>query len=125
MLTNAPVFANLAVENLERAKTFYQEKLGLQLLPEAMPGTASFQCGNGTRLEMYEREASKAEHTVATFEVSNLESAVAELKSKGVIFEEYDFPDFKTVKSIATMGLSKAAWFKDTEGNILCIHQLM
>ncbi len=123
MLTNAPVFATLAVENLERAKTFYQEKLGLKLLPEAMPGMALFQCGKGTQLEMYEREASKAEHTVATFEVADLASTVAELKSNGVTFEEYDFPDFKTVNSIATIGPSKAAWFKDTEGNILCIHQ--
>ncbi len=123
MLTNAPLFANLPAENLERAKAFYQEKLGLKLLPQMMPGTASFQCGNGTRLEIYEREPTKADHTVATFEVDDVESTVRDLKSSGVVFEEYDFPDFKTENSIAALGGSKAAWFKDTEGNILCIHQ--
>ena len=51
------------------------------------------------------------------------EAEVAELKAKGVVFEEYNFPGLKTVNGIATAGGSKAAWFKDTEGNILCIHE--
>ena len=88
-----------------------------------MPGIASFECGGGTRLELYEREATKADHTVATFEVSDLRATVEQLKSNGVIFEEYDFPDFKTINGIAELGPTKAAWFKDTEENILCIHQ--
>lgn len=123
MLTNAPIFPNLPAENLERAKQFYEEKLGLKLLPEIMPGVVMFQCGNGTQLQVYERERTKAEHTAATFEVKDIETTVAELKTKGVVFEEYDFPDFKTVNNIAKLGPSKAAWFRDTEGNILCIHQ--
>jgi hypothetical protein len=57
--------------------------------------------------------------------VSNIEEEVNALRGKGVIFEEYDMPEIKTQNSIATQGSVKAAWFKDSEGNILCIHQRM
>ena len=122
-LQQSPVTANLPAVDLARAKKFYSEQLGLTPMPDAMPGVALFGAGSGTTLMLYEREATKADHTVASFEVQDIEGTVKDLKAKGVIFEEYDFPDFKTVDSIATMGPAKAAWFKDTEDNILCLHQ--
>ena len=86
---------------------------------------AIFECGNGTGMELYQRSPSKADHTVATFVVSNVEDEVNALRGKGVIFEEYDMPEIKTQNGIATQGSVKAAWFKDSEGNILCIHEIM
>lgn len=84
-----------------------------------------FEGGNGSRIELYQRTPTKADHTVATFEVGDIDSTVGSLKQKGLVFEEYDLPasGIKTVKGIATLAGVKAAWFKDTEGNILCIHQ--
>ena len=121
-LQNAPVTANMPAVDLSRAKKFYGETLGLKEKSEQMPGdVALFEAGSGTTLMLYEREATKADHTVASFEVLDIEAVAKELRSKGVTFEEY--PDMGTVDGIATMGSMKAAWFKDTEGNILCLHQ--
>ncbi len=123
MLTNARITANIPAVDLARAKKFYGETLGLKELSVPMEGIALFEGGEGTRISMYEREATKAEHTAAGFTVDDIETVVKELKNRGVVFEEYDYPDFKTVESIATLGPVKSAWFKDTEGNILCIDE--
>lgn len=128
MLANSPVMPTIPVVDLDRAKRFYETALGLKPAPtnnDNIPDTASFECGNGTRIELYQRAPSKADHTVATFEVSDIEEEVNMLRGKGVNFEEYDMPGIKTQNGIATQGSDKAAWFKDTEGNILCIHQRM
>ena len=122
-LTNAPVAVMLPVVDLERAKKFYGEKLGLAPMPTSMMGMAMYSAGAGTMLGLYQREATKADHTVACFKVPDVVAAVRELKASGVVFEEYNDPDFKTVDSIVTMGNEKAAWFKDTEGNILGLGQ--
>lgn len=127
MLTNSPIRPTIPVADLNRAKKFYEITLGLKPVPddnnETTPGIAVFECGNSTLIELYERGPSKADHTVATFEVSNIEEEVNVLRGKGVNFEEYDMPEIKTQNGIATQGSMKAAWFKDSEGNILCIHQ--
>jgi len=127
MLTNSPIRPTIPVADLNRAKRFYEITLGLKSVPdnnnETTPGVAVFECGNSTLIELYQRGPSKADHTVATFEVSNIEDEVNVLRGKGVNFEEYDMPEIKTQNGIATQGSMKAAWFKDSEGNILCIHQ--
>jgi predicted enzyme related to lactoylglutathione lyase len=128
MLANSPVMPTIPVVDLNRAKRFYETALGLKPAPsnnDNIPDTATFECGNGTRIELYQRAPSKADHTVATFEVSDTEEEVNALRGKGVIFEEYDMPEIKTQNGIATHGPHKAAWFKDSEGNILCIHQTL
>ena len=128
MLANSPVMPTIPVVDLNRAKRFYEIALGLKPAPtknDNIPDTATFECGNGTRIELYQRAPSKADHTVATFEVSDTEEEVNALRGKGVIFEEYDMPEIKTQNGIATHGPHKAAWFKDSEGNILCIHQTL
>ena len=127
MLTNSPIRPTIPVVDLDRAKRFYKTRLGLNPVPannDNMSGIAIFECGNGTRMELYQRGPSKADHTVATFEVSDIEEEVNALRGKGVNFEEYDMPGIKTQNGIATQGSVKAAWFKDSEGNILCIHQI-
>ena len=128
MLTNSPIRPTIPVVDLDRAKRFYETRLGLKPVPannDNTSGIAIFECGNGTRIELYQRGPSKADHTVATFEVSDIEEEVNALRGKGVNFEEYDMPGIKTQNGIATQGSVKAAWFKDSEGNILCIHQTM
>src|ERR671918_2766623 len=129
MLTNSPIRPTIPVVDLDRAKRFYETTLGVKPVSanndNNTPGTAVFECGNGTRMELYQRGPSKADHTVATFEVSNIEEEVNALRGKGIIFEEYDMPEIKTQNAIATQGSVKAAWFKDSEGNILCIHQII
>ncbi len=119
MLANATVHATLPVVDLARARKFYEEKLGLKVVrTDPSPG-AMLQAGGGTTLYIYQRGATKADHTVASFEVDDVEAEIKDLKAKGVVFEEYDMPGLKTVNSIATMGPLKGGWFKDTEGNTL------
>lgn len=128
MLTNSPIRPTIPVVDLNRAKRFYETTLGLKPVPknnDTTSGIVIFECGNSTLIELYQRGPSKADHTVATFEVSNIEEEVNMLRGKGVNFEEYNMPEIKTQNGIATQGSVKAAWFKDSEGNILCIHQVM
>jgi predicted enzyme related to lactoylglutathione lyase len=128
MLTNSPIRPTIPVVDLNRAKRFYETILGLKAVldnNDNNSGIAIFECGNGTIMELYQRGPSKADHTVATFEVSNIEEKVNALRGKGVNFEEFDMPEIKTQNGTATQGSVKAAWFKDSEGNILCIHQVI
>jgi predicted enzyme related to lactoylglutathione lyase len=123
LLKNASVVAILPAEDLERAKTFYAEKLGLPSPNTVAPATVSIECGNGTMFIVYEREGStKADHTVAGWLVDDVEKTVEALSSRGVAFEQYDMPGLKTdERGIAELGEVKTAWFKDSEGNILSI----
>jgi predicted enzyme related to lactoylglutathione lyase len=125
MLGDAAIRTTIPVADINRAVQFYKTKLGLKPLTASMPGIVIFAAGNGGKIELYQRSPTKADHTVATFEVDDIESTVSSLARNGVAFENYDIPSsgIKTVNGIATMGEMKAAWFKDTEGNILCIHQ--
>jgi predicted enzyme related to lactoylglutathione lyase len=126
MLANSPVRPTIPVVDLDRAKRFYETTLSLKPVRfnnDSTFGMAMFECGNGTQIELYKRSPSKADNTVATFEVSDIEDTVSALRGKGVVFEEYDMPEIKTQNGISTQGPVKAAWFKDSEGNILCIHE--
>jgi catechol 2,3-dioxygenase-like lactoylglutathione lyase family enzyme len=122
-LSAAPAYPVLPAENLERARTFYTETLGLPVEPS--PGGQFFvRLGKGTSILIYERARTKAEHTAVTFVVDDVKSIVSELRSRGVVFEEYDMPGLKTVDGIATMEDGLGAWFTDSEGNILNIAQM-
>lgn len=124
MLENAPVCATLPVTDVERATHFYRDVLGLKVADQAMPGGVMFTCGQGTMLVLYQRGPSKADHTVAGFVVNDLAAVMADLRAKGVAFEEYDFPGLKTEHGVATMDNTQSAWFKDPDGNILAINQM-
>ena len=123
MLANSRVSAVLPVVDLDRAKKFYEDKLGLQAVQRA-DGVMS-QCGQGTQLALYQRPApTKADHTVAGWEVDNIEEVVQTLRDRGVLFEQYALPGLKPqAQGIATVGTTKGAWFKDPDGNILGLVQ--
>ena len=124
MLTDAPVIAVVPTTDLARARNFFENTLGLTDSGTATPGReVVYRCGNGTMLQVYERAtAGDAEHTLTTWQVPDVRAEVEELRSRGVSFEEYDFPEFKTEDGIATIGDFQSAWFRDPDGNILCIH---
>lgn len=128
MLASAPVSAILVGTDIERAKKFYVEKLGLRSaeIPGSPEDAAMFESGDGTMLYLYLREGgTKAEHTVAGWLVADVEEAVEELRERGVVFERYDLPGLKTdERGIAAADGVKSAWFKDTEGNILAITEM-
>ena len=123
MLANSPVAAILPAVDLERAKKFYTEKLGLEPIDAPGLGGVMFESGDGTALYLYQRDtATKADHTVAGWKVENVEEVVRALRERGVVFEQYDLPGLKTdERGIATIGSSTGAWFKDSEGNILWV----
>ncbi len=124
MLEYSPIMVVVPAVDLTRAKRFYQQTLGCGIIRENSDGIV-LACGRGTRLLIYPRATpTQADHTTANWEVENIEATIQELKSKGVVFEQYDQPGLKTnALGIANMNASKAAWFKDTEGNILAITQ--
>ena len=125
MLTNSPIYASLPAADLERAKRFYAEKLGLT--PESeLPGGLLYRCGKDSRFSVFPSEGEvSGTHTQAIWLVEDLESEVAALKDRGIVFEEYDLPSLSTVNSIATIGPNKGAWFKDSEGNLLSLVQFV
>ncbi len=123
MLADCPIHATLPAADLERAKRFYTEKLGLSPESEA-PGGIFFRCGEGTRFLVFPSGGkASGSHTQMGWTVEDIEAEVADMKARGVVFEEYDTPYLKTVRSVATTGPIKAAWFKDSEGNLLGLVQ--
>lgn len=124
MLQSSRVTVMLPVVDLERARRFYGEVLGLKELGKTVEGGYELVAGGGARLALSPRTVpTKAEHTAASFEVHEIASVVRRLTERGARFEDYDLPGLKTVDKICTFGKEKAAWFKDTEGNILCVHE--
>ncbi|MGJ7493439.1 VOC family protein [Variovorax sp. RT4R15] len=123
MLMDAPVTTMLPVKDLERARRFYEGSLGLRPGELKPDGKFTYECG-GTTLALFPKEGgTKADHTAVSFRVPDIVASIAELKQAGVVFENYDFPGLKTVEHVCVLGAEKAAWFLDTEGNILCLHQ--
>lgn len=118
------IIPDLPVVDLDRARAFYEDKLGFEPAM-TMPGGVSYQIGTSGALFLYQREATKADHTAASFVVDDLDAVMADMREKGIEFEEYDMSDagIKTVNGVAEMDGDRAAWFKDTEGNILSIMQ--
>jgi len=120
MLEHFKVVATIPVTDLDRARTFYSETLGLRPT-DASPFSVRFACGGGSELSIFKRGPSKADHTVAHFEVDDIEAVVSGLRAKGVTFLEYETP--KTVSFIAEIGPARGAWLKDPDGNILGLRQ--
>jgi len=124
MLTKAAVTTILPVKDMDRARAFYQDRLGLEPKGFAADGNFLFACGGEAHIALIPKpEGTRAEHTALSFEVRGIERVIDALKAKGVIFEDYDFPGLKTVEHVCVLGSDKAAWFKDSEGNILCVHE--
>lgn len=113
-----PVHATVAASDLERAKSWYREKL--ELAPEIdEPTGAWYRFAGDTWLLVYHTpSAGTAQNTQAGWAVSDIESVVEDLRTRGVAFEDYDFGEMKTVNGVLETPAGKSAWFKDSEGNI-------
>ncbi len=113
----------LPVKDMTRARAFYGDRLGLELVGGKPDGKFVYRCG-GTEIALFPKpEGTKAQHTALSFRVDRIDQAVAALKARGVAFADYDLPGLKTVEHVCVLGSEKAAWFEDTEGNILCLHE--
>jgi predicted enzyme related to lactoylglutathione lyase len=122
MLSNAPIRAYIPVLDVARARKFYEEIVGLQPKLEYAGGVV-YECG-GAEVFMYPTpNAGTSKASQAFWQVADVEAEVADLKARGVKFEEYNMPGIAMKNSIVTAGGAKTAWFKDTEGNILAISQ--
>ncbi|MET0543767.1 MAG: VOC family protein [Variovorax sp.] len=124
MLSQAKVTAMLPVIDMNRARAFYEGKLGFRPEGPRDDGRYEYRLGDGVALALIPREGgTKAEHTALSFEVSDIAQRIRELQKAGVVFENYDLPGLKTVEHVCVLGSEKAAWFRDTEGNYLCLHE--
>jgi len=125
MLNDSAVTANIPASDLGRAKAFYADKLGLEPTQEGPAGVV-YKTSGGTTFFVYETDyAGQAGHTIAQFHVGDVAHEVEELKGRGVSFEHYDLPGTSWDGDVASMeGMGSAAWFTDSEGNILCIDDL-
>ena len=123
MLDQATVTANIPAADLGRARDFYADKLGLTPAQELEGVMLLYRTAAGSAFSIYQTEyAGQAGHTIAQWHVSDVEAAVRDLKAKGVTFEHYDMPGVDWNDDVASVGdLGKAAWFKDSESNVLCI----
>jgi predicted enzyme related to lactoylglutathione lyase len=122
MLQAAPIRAYIPASDVGRAREFYEQRVGLTP-KEEYAGGVIYECG-GTEVFLYRTpNAGTSRASQAYWQVENVEAEVAELKARGVVFEEYNMPGITMKNSIATGGGAKTAWFKDSEGNILAISQ--
>jgi catechol 2,3-dioxygenase-like lactoylglutathione lyase family enzyme len=130
MLAKARVATRLPAQNLERARAFYAEKLGLEPVEER-EGGLRYVCAGGEFALFESAGAASGDHTQMAWEVEDIEATVGELRIRGVVFEEYDVPGLKTVGAIADIQGNypskgtgeRGAWFRDSEGNMLGIGQ--
>ncbi|HEX2567099.1 MAG TPA: VOC family protein [Burkholderiales bacterium] len=123
MLQASPMYSYIPVKDVRRARKFYEEKVGLKPKQETAGGVV-YEFGGGTGCFLYPTpNAGTSKASQAFWRVEDIEREVAELKRRGVEFERYDMPDMKVQNSIYTGGGARAAWFKDSEGNILAVIQ--
>jgi catechol 2,3-dioxygenase-like lactoylglutathione lyase family enzyme len=123
MLFESAVTTMLPVKDIDRARKFYEGRLGLKPGGFKPDGKFVYAVGGSTLALFPKPEGTKADHTAISFRVPDIAAAIQALKSAGVVFEDYDFPGLKTVDHVCVLGAEKAAWFMDTEGNCLCIHE--
>ncbi len=126
MFESIPLHATLAATDMARAKAWYADKLGLQPVEEDEGGGSAWYETGGVRFQLYQSAfAGTNQATAATFAVDDFDAAVESLRGRGVVFEEYDMGEFKTVDGVLTLPSGeKAAWFKDSEGNILAMYAM-
>jgi catechol 2,3-dioxygenase-like lactoylglutathione lyase family enzyme len=123
VLTQCKATTMLPVTDIPRAREFYEKKLGLTPKRAVENGEVIYET-DGSTVAIYPRpEPPKSDHTELSFEVRDIEAEMEDLRRRGVKFEEYDMPGLKTENGLCHLGTEKAAWLKDPDGNILCIHQ--
>jgi predicted enzyme related to lactoylglutathione lyase len=123
MLQNSPLYAYIPARDVVRARRFYEDKLGLKP-SRATAGGVVYEFGKDTACFLYPTSnAGTSKASQAFWQVDDLRKEMEELRRRGVSFEEYTQPDMRTENGIFTGGGAKAAWFKDSEGNILALVQ--
>lgn len=122
MITATMVVATIPVTDLERSKRFYGEIVGLTFLWET-PFAARYRCGAASELSIFKRPPVTTEHTLAHFEVDDIEAEVKNLVANGVEFLDYSEGPLTTTGHIAQLGPARGAWFHDPDGNTLGIRQ--
>lgn len=130
MLKNGRVAGRLPAQDLQRARAFYSDKLGLEPVEER-EGGLRYEFVNGEFALFESAGRASGDHTQMGWEVDDIEATVADLRTRGVVFEEYDVPGLRTVDGIAEIEGNypskgtgeRAAWFRDSEGNMLGIGQ--
>jgi catechol 2,3-dioxygenase-like lactoylglutathione lyase family enzyme len=124
MLSSSIVTTMLPVKDVQRARAFYEGKLGFTPEGPRPDGKYLYRCAGGAVIALFPKEGgTKAEHTALSFQVRDIAGTVRELERAGVVFEDYDLPGLRTVDHVCVVGAEKAAWFRDTEGNFLCLHE--
>jgi predicted enzyme related to lactoylglutathione lyase len=122
MLQDAPMYSYIPAKDVPRARRFYEEKLRFKPKQETAGGVI-YEFAKGTACFLYPTpNAGTSQASQAFWQVDDLEREMAELKARGVNFEKYDIPGMDE-NGISTAGGAKAAWFKDTEGNIMALIQ--
>jgi len=125
MLQTSPMYAYLPAKDVARARRFFEDKLGFKANGEVEGGVV-YEFAQGTACFLYPTpNAGTSKASQAFWQVDDIEREVAELKKRGVEFEEYDMPQMKGRNSVYAGGGAKAAWFKDSEGNILAVIQTL
>ena len=122
MLGATMIVPTVPVSDLERAKAFYAGTLGLSVLWET-PASVRFRCGDSSELSTFKRPGITTEHTLAHFEVTDIEATVHDLEAKGVEFLDYAEGPLTTTDHIAQVGPARGAWFRDPDGNTLGVRQ--
>src|SRR5215510_10363195 len=123
MLQKSPLYAYIPAKDIARARKFYEGTLGFEAKEEYAGGVVYVFAGRTACFLYPTPNAGTSKASQAFWSVDDVEREVAELKSRGVVFEEYDIPGIKMQNSIAAAGGAKTAWFKDSEGNILAVSQ--
>lgn len=123
MLADSSVITMLPVKDMGRARAFYEGCLGLRPGGLRPDGKFVYTVGGSTLALFPKPGGTKADHTAISFRVADIAASIEALERAGVVFENYDLPELKTVNHVCVLGAEKAAWFKDSEGNYLCIHE--
>ena len=121
MLQDFPMYAYIPAKDLARARQFYETKLGLRPKEERNGGVV-YEFGRGTACFLYlSPNAGTSKASQAFWSVDDVDRLIVALQAKGVVFEHYDLPGEKSAAGAITEGGAKAAWFKDSEGNIMAL----
>ena len=123
MLQDAPLYSYIPAKDVARARKFYEETIGLKPKGEQAGGVV-YEFGRGTACFLYPTpNAGTSKASQAFWQVEDVDREMAHLKARGVVFEDYEMPGTKSASGAISAGGAKAAWFKDTEGNILALVQ--
>ena len=121
MLGNKDAIPTVAVKSVVAARKFYEGTLGLEPIPTPEAGVLSYKSGKASLLVYESQYAGTNKATAVSWAVDDLEGVVRDLKARGVRFEHYDLPDTTRKGDVHGSGKTRAAWFKDPDGNILAL----